>query len=654
MSDVKEKQSTQLNKARQALVDRVLARLDEGAMPWDDGMLSRVKPFNAVSGTQYRGINVLNLILAGKKDPRWLTFNQATAAGYQVKKGAKGVPIELYKTIDKRTGKEADIAAIKEEIKDMTFLERQEFKRENLQTFARSYYVFNASDVNGIEPYQAPTLSPADISARNERIERVIEDSQALIFYDGRGRNYYSPVTDEIHLTDRAAFKSDEFFYNTALHEMAHSTGHSSRLNRPGGRKGTPEYAKEELVAEISSVLTAAELGLNHSDRVIENSAEYVRSWAQSIRQNPQVLIDAAFDASRATDYVCDAERKREIEKRQFLQAWEATPEIERRAVKDELLHMERMDFINDDTHGRERLAWVREYEAIQEKTQEKSSAESRPTLLVNCYAGPGAGKTTCALELTAALKKRGLDVEYVPEYAKELVYSNDLEKLSDQEHVTDTQYERLVQLKGKVDVIITDSPVLLGQVYGKDKISAEYNEKIVEYYRSFNNFNLFIQRGEDYQQTGRLQSREEAVALDEEIKQMLARNKAFYGKYDQNNVDKIAHNIEVSLQRLRTDEKHFADVPKKKTQEKQESKGAELNTPRTFAEQVDAVFARTFPKNDAVLVLPETPELLQKVGLRNLKIMTTQKHIINANLPEGNENGDDQHGLSIDLIKGF
>ncbi|MDE7107278.1 MAG: ssDNA-binding domain-containing protein, partial [Clostridiales bacterium] len=305
-------ETKQLNKARQALVDRVLSRLDEGAIPWDNGMKGFAAPRNAVSGKHYRGMNLLNLMLAGKDDPRWITFNQATDAGYKVKKGAHGVPIELYKTIDKRTGKDADIAAIKEEIKDLTFTERQAFKKENLQTFARTYHVFNASDVIGIEPYRAPTLAPADISARNERIEAVIAGSQAPIFYDGNGRNFYESALDEIHLTNRAAFTSDEFFYNTALHEMAHSTGHSSRLKRKMGNGfGSPEYAREELVAEMASVLIAAEFGLNHSDRVIENSAEYVRSWAKDIRDNPQTLIDASFDASRATDYICDFERQR-------------------------------------------------------------------------------------------------------------------------------------------------------------------------------------------------------------------------------------------------------------------------------------------------------------------------------------------------------
>ena len=305
MSDEKK----QLSKARQALVDRVLSWLDAGAMPWDNGM-TYVTPKNAVTGKAYRGINLVVLFCADKPDPRWMTFAQAKEQGYAVKQGAKGVPIELYKTIDKRTGKDADFTKIREETKDMTFAEKQQFKKDNLQSFARGYHVFNASDIHGIEPYVAP---PIDVSKRNERIENIIRSSEAPISYDGNGRNYYSPTSDSIHLTDRSAFKSDEFFYNTALHEMGHSTGHSSRLGRDlGGDKGSKAYAREELVAELSSVMIAAELGLDHSDRVIENSAEYVRSWATLIREDPQVLIDATFDASHATDYICGREHQAE------------------------------------------------------------------------------------------------------------------------------------------------------------------------------------------------------------------------------------------------------------------------------------------------------------------------------------------------------
>lgn len=537
MSDEKK----QLSKARQALVDRVLSRLDEGEMPWDNGMQGiAVKPFNAITGKPYSGMNVLNLMLTFKPDPRWLTFNQASEAGCSVKKGAKGVPIELYKTIDKRTGKDADFAAIKEEIKDMTFEERQAFKKENLQTFARSYYVFNASDVAGIEPHIAPELTPADISARNERIERVIADSQVPIMYDGNGRNYYSPASDEIHLTERVAFKSDEFFYNTALHEMAHSTGHSSRLNRPGGTFGTQAYAREELVAEISSVLTGAEFGLNHSDRVIENSAEYVRSWARLIRDNPQTLIDATFDASRVTDYICDSERQRE-------QAQERT---QKESAKSGTWVAER--------DGKRVVVGEWTTHDISDQSKEPTAIGHTKPLIVNFYAGPGSGKTTAALELTAALKKAGYNVEYVPEYAKELVLENKLDELNDQEKVTDEQYHRLDRLRGSVDVIVTDSPVLLGLVYGDGKISDEYAKQIRGYYDSFDNFNMLVTRSKDggYQQEGRVQNESEAVQLDGKIKTMLDTQGVFYGSYKRDDIAKTVERIGQTYNRLYGEQK--------------------------------------------------------------------------------------------------
>lgn len=781
-------ESKQLSKARQALVDRVLSRLDAGAMPWDNGMQGvNAMPFNAVSGSRYRGMNALNLMLTFKQDPRWLTFNQAKDNGYTVKKGAKGVPIELYKTIDKRTGKDANMPAILEEIKDMTFTERQEFKRKNLQSFARGYYVFNASDIHGIEPYRAPELTPADVSARNERIERVIEDSQCPIRYDGNGRNYYSPSSDEIHLTERAAFKSDEFFYNTALHEMAHSTGHNSRLNRKGGTFGSQAYAREELVAEMASVLIAAELGLNHSDRVMENSAEYVRSWAKDIRENPQTLIDAAFDASKATDYICDRERQRERtaqpqEKTQKENSTTTQPYARYTAIQDKypeaVIVMRLGDFyevmgdkaktvadelgltltsrnIGQDErvpmcgfpyHAMERYTekildkhsvaliendgeekYILSHaeaqktpleDLVQEKTQKEINENTaqmvqlrmreaeaalfndflngwndkasemheiidfgadRPTsgdfwkglemlgdversntsfsvkfdrsrahsfsivneknhvddeiyrkvmrqdfpkdfisedlldaaddfarhtphygdtptapqqqpatapqqqhkkpLVVNFYGGPGCGKTTAALELTAALKKAGYNVEYVSEFAKQLVLENKTELLKDQQYVTDGQYDLLDRIRNNADVIVTDSPVLLGLVYGKyNGISDEYAKKIRSYYDSFDNFNMFVERpvGSAFQTEGRVHDESQSVQLDGEIKDMLGAQKVFYGSYKRDDVTNTVERISTTYSRL-----YSADTGKKTQKESMTATVAASHAPR-------------------------------------------------------------------------
>lgn len=629
-AQIEQRQQSQqtLNKARQAIVDRVLSRLDEGAMPWDNGMQGvSVRPYNAITGKPYRGMNVLSLMLTFKSDPRWITFNQATEAGYAVKKGARGVPIELYKTIDKRTGKDADIAAIKEEIKDMTFEERQAFKKENLRSFAKSYYVFNASDVHGIEPYVPKELTPTDISARNERIERVIANSQAPIYYDGKGQNYYIPTADEIHLTDRSAFKSDEFFYNTALHEMAHSTGHSSRLNRPGGAFGSKAYAREELVAEISSVLTAAEFGLNHSDRVIENSAEYVRSWAEDIRENPQTLIDAVFDASRATDYICDSEHKREQVKentqKESLQSsvkeWysrtfstdelastlneKTTFDDVRRTILDgkdiyatlggwadsvvrERVFHELADILGisygaiyndwlDNTEMPETR--LERYTRNSNQKETEAASKTAPTeqkhtkpLMINFYAGPSAGKSVAALELTAALKKAGYNVEYVSEYAKELVLEGRTSELNDQKHVTDEQYKRFTRIRNSADIIVTDSPVLLGLVYGEGKISDEYKKQIRGYYDTFDNFNMLITRPKDatFQTEGRVHDEKQSLELDGKIKAMLDAQGVFYGSYKRDDIAKTVERIGQTYSRLygeqkeRTQKENAASTP--------------------------------------------------------------------------------------------
>ncbi len=171
-------------------------------------------------------------------------------------------------------------------------------------------------------------------------------------------------------------------------------------------------------------------------------------------------------------------------------------------------------------------------------------------TLVVNLFAGPGAGKTTAAHEITALLKKQGIVTEYVPEYAKELVFAEAFELLKDQKYVTGEQYRRINVLRGKVEVIVTDSPVLLGMVYGK-KNTPEFNVEIDTMFRSFDNFNLFIQRGNDYEQTGRIENAEQAKEKDKEIWALLKAKEIYCGIYSRDSAEKIAQNIITTLRRM-------------------------------------------------------------------------------------------------------
>lgn len=175
-----------------------------------------------------------------------------------------------------------------------------------------------------------------------------------------------------------------------------------------------------------------------------------------------------------------------------------------------------------------------------------------RKPLIVNLFAGPGAGKTTAALELTAALKKVGFNAEYVSEYAKELVLENRLDLLKDQRAVTDEQYHRLDRLRGSdVEIVVTDSPVLLGVIYGGERIDDSYRAKILGYHNSFDNFNLFIKRGKSYQKEGRLQTRAEAVAIDEKVTAMLKEKEIYFGTYSHNTINATVKKIETTYNRL-------------------------------------------------------------------------------------------------------
>lgn len=195
-------------------------------------------------------------------------------------------------------------------------------------------------------------------------------------------------------------------------------------------------------------------------------------------------------------------------------------------------------------------MAGVHDASEYRKTTEKRKSVKphspnlERKTLVINLFAGPGAGKTTSALELTAELKKRGFDVEYVPEYAKELVYAEDFEALADQEKVTSEQYARLARLKGKTDVIVTDSPILLGRVYGAGKISDEFAEKIVGWYNGFDNYNLEVTRPATYQQTGRVENREQAVERDKQIKSMLEECGVKCRRYDEKELATVADEI--------------------------------------------------------------------------------------------------------------
>jgi len=177
-----------------------------------------------------------------------------------------------------------------------------------------------------------------------------------------------------------------------------------------------------------------------------------------------------------------------------------------------------------------------------------------RATLVVNLYAGAGAGKTTCAWLIAGELKKRNIVTEYVSEYAKELVWDNNTALLNgsydNQLSVLSEQYRRIHRLIGKVDVVVTDSPLLLSGMYVKENHD-KFNAVVLSMYNECDNFNLFINRGEYYEQAGRIHSLEQSVEIDNNIKAFLDNNNVYFGTYQHSTLDIVVNNIQTSLERL-------------------------------------------------------------------------------------------------------
>ena len=147
----------------------------------------------------------------------------------------------------------------------------------------------------------------------------------------------------------------------------------------------------------------------------------------------------------------------------------------------------------------------------------------SKNTLVVNLFAGPGTGKSTTMAHIFAELKWKGIDCEMVTEYAKDKVWEGSEHILDNQYYVSGKQYHKLKRLMGKVDVIITDSPILFGLIYG-DQEPEEFHGLLVKYHNTFNNFNLFLKRTKAYNPNGRVQKNiEEAIVKDKEVKRMLS-----------------------------------------------------------------------------------------------------------------------------------
>ncbi len=310
LSDEAQKILDNLPVPRKVLVEKVLTELEKGESFWQRGWVT-TQPQNAISKKSYNGVNefilTIDQIFNERKDPRYLTFNQAKDHDWKIKKGASGIPIEFFRIIDKDTKKEVRYEDYIKATEGMSVEDAKQWQRDHLQTIHRYSNVFSADDVDGIPEFQKGSF---DKKYKDFALEKLMDNWCCDVSYGG-DRAYYSPSKDAIKLPPPSNFKSKYGFYAVTLHEMAHSTGHESRLNRNISNEfGSVEYAKEELRAEISSMFMCNAYDLPADEEHMKNHGAYVKSWFDVIRENPKELFFAIKDSMAITNFVDDHAKK--------------------------------------------------------------------------------------------------------------------------------------------------------------------------------------------------------------------------------------------------------------------------------------------------------------------------------------------------------
>ena len=271
----------------QTITDQILAAMEQakstGRRLWDS---QPSLPMNLSTGKPYQGINILILwatgLSRGYASPYWLTYKQAADMGGQVKKGEHGTHCVFYKPWES-TDTNSDTGET-ETVKGAVI---------------KSFVAFNLDQIDGIE---SPAPEPRAPFQSIEDAERIMAASPARIQIGGT-QAFYRPSDDTIHLPNREAFINPEAFYSTAMHEMTHSTGAKSRLDRDfSGRFGTEAYAFEELIAELGSAFLNADLGILGA--TLPDHADYLTNWIAILKGDKKAITTAAAAASKAHGFI--------------------------------------------------------------------------------------------------------------------------------------------------------------------------------------------------------------------------------------------------------------------------------------------------------------------------------------------------------------
>ena len=271
------------------ITESILKQLEQGVAPWRKPWSTSV-PRNLISKKSYRGLNVFLLATQGYGSPYWLTFNQAKQLGAHVRQGEKSSMVMFWK-IDELVRRKIDADGEPADEKGKSFL-------------LRYYRVFNVEQCDGLKALSGDDRKPVNPIAECEAITDRMPNPPRI---EQHSQAFYRPSADMVGMPSRNCFESPEAYYSTLFHELTHSTGHKSRLNRfeenaADHQFGSESYSKEELVAEMGAAMLAGTAGISHA--TLGNSASYLQTWITRLKSDSRLIISAASQAQKAVDHI--------------------------------------------------------------------------------------------------------------------------------------------------------------------------------------------------------------------------------------------------------------------------------------------------------------------------------------------------------------
>lgn len=402
MAIQKTKEPSKVDAALQRFAEMLIKRMEEMQKDWHQGWIGGGSMFGLpqnISGRTYEGSNAFLLFLHtagnGYKAPVYMTHKQLNKEGAHVLKGEKAVPVFKWGfSIKDKDGKKVT----EEEFHNMTDDEKKECNRH---PFLRIYPEFNIDQTNmsevNKEKYDAvvsqfrktdvPTIT--DGMYVNKAIDRMMEKQEWVckIQYDKEEKGaYYNPAKDIVVLPTKAqfrihpddpeeCFKDGQEYYGTALHEMAHSTGHPSRLDRlKPAAFGSPEYAKEELVAELTSAMVGNTLGFDR--RISDNNVAYLQNWTSALRKEPKFIVSVMADVNKASRIIIENIDKQRIALGEKPLVQGALDGVEEKVKNEQQFDEIKADQKKEDPRG----AVAKEWDSLAEKpTVEMESGDVLP-----------------------------------------------------------------------------------------------------------------------------------------------------------------------------------------------------------------------------------------------------------------------------------